>query len=89
VDGWGQMSEKQMSGHDDSVVLCPIRYLHKMSILRDFVTLTRIRPISLEQVLTRAFHFAIGIDSIRFVMRIDSMQFFLVYLLYSLSRKIS
>jgi len=47
------MSEKQMSGHDDSVVLCPIRYLHKMSILRDFVTLTRIRPISLEQVLTR------------------------------------
>ena len=53
----------------------------------------------------RAFQFAIRIDSIRFVMRIDSnrfvckknrpfdslvvMQFFLVYLLYSLSQKIS
>ena len=54
------------------------------------------------RVVTRAFEFAIRIYSIRFVMRIDSfskknrpfdllvvVQFFLVYLLYGLSQKIS
>ena len=62
------------------------------------------KPTSQHMICGRAFQFAIRIDSIRYANRLESiclvkksafrftivvMQFFLVYLLYSLSQKIS